>query len=989
MITDGLNKQQKEAVEHFGSPLLVLAGAGSGKTRVITTKIAWLIKEKGIRANRILAITFTKKAAREMQERVERLLSVKPKWISTFHSFCVRVLRENIEAFETNYDRKFAIYDEHDSMKLIKDILREGGMDTKHADAARGVISKAKQDYRHDIVDYIASLPYPMSGFAPVAAQYLAEMEKSNALDYDDLIYLVVDLFSKKPDIRTHWQERFDYILVDEYQDTNKIQYLLINLLVSPQGDICVVGDPQQCVPSHTMISTPKGQKRIDEIREGDEILSGVGHGKAAAVTVDKVSRRHYKGPLYKIKLKSGRSFEATPEHICFARLEPLRGMHYVYLMQRRDKGFRIGTTTGVRKTTEGILANGVQVRTNQEVSDKTWILYSCRSSAEARYYEQFYSLRYGIPTAVFHTSGRDMDQTFVDRLYREIDTVSHAEKLMNDLRINPNYPHHRPYAVVRNNIARRYVWLTMFGDNRPYANRCWHDHRVQLVTSCDSLKSKAQRKFKIRDGQRGTWRIETSRKHYEDALSLARDIQGLDDIELIKRARLTTGKPYMLMPVSHLHSGMNIPVMMDGKIVEDVIEEIGIADFEGYVYDLSVPLARNFVANEVIVHNCIYTWRGAHPFNILNFSKDFGAAETKLEKNYRSTKKILSVANKVIAKADMVWEGKILKLSSDRHDDGEVLYTKNSDNIAECSYVATRIKKLLDTGYNYSDIAILMRMSFVSRGFEHTFMNSGIPYDIIGGAAFYERAEVKDLLSYLRLMLNRKDRAAFERSMNAPPRSIGAKTIANIRENFTEDWMQALRDTKLPAKQRANADKFTALIDSYSSIVDEKPYTVFMELLHDIRYQEYLAMHYKEDFEERQGNVSELANVLKALEAEGKPFSQFLEDTILASEQDKIGPSDTVKVMTIHAAKGLEFPVVFVVALEEQVFPSARSLENPQALEEERRLFYVAVTRAKERLYLSSASYRKRFGDAVFASRSRYIEDIEDDIPTEQNFSY
>ena len=128
MITDGLNKQQKEAVEHFGSPLLVLAGAGSGKTKVITTKIAWLIKEKGIRPNRVLAITFTKKAAREMQERVERLLSVKPKWISTFHSFCVRILRENIAALERNYNKTFAIYDEHDSIKVIKDILRDKGL---------------------------------------------------------------------------------------------------------------------------------------------------------------------------------------------------------------------------------------------------------------------------------------------------------------------------------------------------------------------------------------------------------------------------------------------------------------------------------------------------------------------------------------------------------------------------------------------------------------------------------------------------------------------------------------------------------------------------------------------------------------------------------------------------------------------------------------------------------------------------------------------
>ncbi len=205
----------------------------------------------------------------------------------------------------------------------------------------------------------------------------------------------------------------------------------------------------------------------------------------------------------------------------------------------------------------------------------------------------------------------------------------------------------------------------------------------------------------------------------------------------------------------------------------------------------------------------CIYTWRGAHPLNILNFTKDFSATETKLEKNYRSTKKILSVANKVIAKADMMWEGRILQLSTDRRDDGEVIYTKNSDNIAECSNIASKIRKLTDIGYQYSDIAVLMRMSFVSRGFEHTFMNSGIPYDIIGGAAFYERAEVKDLLAYLRLMLNRKDRAAFERSINAPTRSIGIKTLANIRECFTDDWIQALRDTNLPPQAEVQCRPF------------------------------------------------------------------------------------------------------------------------------------------------------------------------------------
>ncbi|MCC6347877.1 MAG: UvrD-helicase domain-containing protein [Nitrospirales bacterium] len=623
MILDDLNPQQREAVEHFGSPLLVLAGAGSGKTKVITYKIAWLVKERGIKASRILAITFTKKAAREMQERVEQLLAVRPRWISTFHAFCVRVLRESIDSLERSFDKKFLIYDEDDSTKLLREILRSQNRHIKDAEAAKGVISKAKQEYRENIIDYIARLPFPLSSFAPVAELYQADLERSNAMDYDDIIYFVVDMLLRKPAVREMWQKRFDYILVDEYQDTNKIQYLLVNLLAGKEGNICVVGDPQQC----------------------------------------------------------------------------------------------------------------------------------------------------------------------------------------------------------------------------------------------------------------------------------------------------------------------------------------------------------------------IYTWRGAHPLNILNFTQDFSAEEKRLEINYRSTKTILDLANKVIARADRMWEGRILELSSVRGDEGEVRYVRKEDSAAECSFIARKIKDLVGKGYRYSDIALLMRMSFVSRGIEHTFLNYGIPYEIIGGPAFYARAEIKDILSYLRLISNRRDKTAFERIINVPPRSIGTQTLLKIRANYRTDWIQALRDTPLTAKAKAHAEHFAQIIESYGDTVEDKPYTVLMELLSDIDYSSYLMEHYREDYEDRRGNLSELANVLKTVEAEGRPFSEFMEDSILSHDQDRIGSSDTVKVMTIHAAKGLEFPVVFVVALEEEIFPSARAMESPSALEEERRLFYVAVTRAKERLYLSSAAYRMRFGDAMPSLPSRYVEEIEDDI--------
>src|SRR5208283_55553 len=299
----------------------------------------------------------------------------------------------------------------------------------------------------------------------------------------------------------------------------------------------------------------------------------------------------------------------------------------------------------------------------------------------------------------------------------------------------------------------------------------------------------------------------------------------------------------------------------------------------------------------------CIYTWRGAHPLNIIDFANDHGASETKLDINYRSTKKILDIANRVIAGADRIWEGKILELRTVRTDEGEVRYERAESGAEECTFIAQKIRALNRQGYRYSNIAVLMRMSFVSRGIEHTFIKYGIPYEIIGGPAFYARAEIRDMISFLRLISNKKDKAAFDRIINVPPRSMGTKTLLKVKDNYVIDWMQALKDTKLTAKQRAHADRFITTIISNQNIIEEKPYTVLMNLFGDLGYAEYLAMHYKDDYEDRKGNISELANVLKALEAAGKTFSEFLEDTVLSSDQDRIGSSDSVKVMTIHAA--------------------------------------------------------------------------------------
>lgn len=618
-ILNGLNEQQREAVEYLDSPIFLSAGAGSGKTKVLTHKIAYLAQVKGINLQRILAITFTKKAAKEMSERVERMQARKPAWISTFHAFAIRILREEITALGRNFNKNFIIYDTDDSLKTLKEVLKKRNRNIKDADMVRQTISKAKQKLRNNIIEYIARLPYPQSASAVIAEEYQKDLEASNALDFDDIIYMTAELLSMRPEILKKWQEKFDYIMVDEFQDTNDIQFTLIKLLAAGRKGLFAVGDYFQCV----------------------------------------------------------------------------------------------------------------------------------------------------------------------------------------------------------------------------------------------------------------------------------------------------------------------------------------------------------------------YSWRGSQPANIMGFVREFGARAMKLEKNYRSGRKIIDIANSVISKAEDIGEEKRLTLYTDKKEEGTVEYRELDDNIKECVWIAEKIKQLSGS-HSFSDIAILIRMSFLSRGLESIFMQYGIPYEIASGHAFYERTEVRDMLCYLRFMANWKDKAAFERTINTPGRFIGNKALSLIRDNYKTDWLQALKDTNLSPRQRLNANVFAKTITLHSQFIDEKPFTVLMELIEDIKYLDYLKRTYKEDAEDRIQNVSELSNVLKNVEAEGKTFSEFMEDSLLSSEQDKISSEQSVKILTSHAAKGLEWPVVFLPALEEEIFPSARSLNNMSALEEERRLFYVACTRAKEELYLSSVETRMRFGNIKGMLKSRYLKDID-----------
>ena len=625
-ILQGLNEEQKQAVTYFSSPLLVLAGAGSGKTRVITHKIMFLVNNLGIPLNRILAITFTNKAAQEMKERVQQALGIEeePQWISTFHSLSAKILR--IEAEHLGYNRDFIIYDEEDSKKAIKDVIKELELseDIYKPERVKNIISQIKQYLDDSILDFYAMT---MPHLPKILEKYEEHLVLSNAMDFDDLLLNVVKLFRENPDVLEKWQNKFDYILVDEYQDTNKIQHEILKLLVGDRDCITVVGDPQQC----------------------------------------------------------------------------------------------------------------------------------------------------------------------------------------------------------------------------------------------------------------------------------------------------------------------------------------------------------------------IYTWRGANPENILDFENDFPNTKIiKLERNYRSTETILDTANKIISGAKGRWKEKVLKLWTDKGKGEKPVLVALDTEKQEANFIAKQIKKLLEEGYRYSDFAILIRMSYLSRNLEEYLMKYSIPYQIVGGLKFFERAEVKDILAYLRFAFQPKDTQAFKRIINLPSRGIGEKTIQKIASFKETDWLQAVKDAyeSMSPKIKIRLQEFIEIIETVRRYGNEKPSEMAKYVFDAIKYEEYLASKYPKDWEDRLANINELFNALKEIERSGKTFLEFLEETSLAQAQDTIEESNSVKVMTVHASKGLEFPVVFIAGVEDGIFPSGRSFEDMEQMEEERRLFYVAVTRAKEKLFLTMAKLRSSYSGHYNETKpSRFLKDIKENL--------
>ena len=617
-LLKNLNDEQIEAVKHNEGPCLVLAGAGSGKTKVLTNRIAYLI-ENGVRDYNILAITFTNKAAKEMRDRVYNLVGDVSSFIGTFHSLGLRIIRENCGYL--NLPSNFSIIDSDDVLTVIKKILKDMNLDTKQYSPSyiRNRISFIKNQMLSEMeLDKFFNTPIDKI-VVDVYYKYNERLIASAAVDFDDLLLMPVRLFEHNKEILEHYQERYKYILIDEYQDTNPVQYKLSKLLASKYKNIFVVGDMNQS----------------------------------------------------------------------------------------------------------------------------------------------------------------------------------------------------------------------------------------------------------------------------------------------------------------------------------------------------------------------IYAFRQADYHNIVNFEKDYANAKTiKLEHNYRSTNNILNAANDVISHNK---ERKDLRLYSDKGDGPKITYLRSYDEKHEISLVIDEINKLYLDGYEPKDVAILYRTNAQSRVIEEVFASKGIPYKIYGSYYFYNRKEIKDLISYLKLIYNDKDEISLRRIINVPKRGIGDSAIKDIelRANLNQCSMYDALESKkeLEFKDIIESIKKTSENLSLTELIDEvldksgmKKELEDSHLIEDETRLENL-MEFKSitaSYEERTGSVN---------------LGDFLEEISLVSDQaNHTEDGNVVTLMTLHSAKGLEFPVVFMVGMEEGIFPHNMSIMEDN-IEEERRLCYVGITRAKEKLYLTNAKRRMLYGKDQMNVPSRFIAEIKDDL--------
>jgi DNA helicase-2/ATP-dependent DNA helicase PcrA len=1033
-VLAGLNPVQREAASAPDGPILVIAGAGSGKTRVLTHRIAFLIAEQRVSPFGLAAITFTNKAAGEMKHRVSEMVGpvAQRMWVSTFHSMCARILRR--EAPVLGYRSSFSIYDQADSVRLVDYVRRDLDMDPKRFPPRRlqAAISAMKNELVTAEDAQERAFTPPEKRVADVYREYQRRLLEASALDFDDLLVQSVVLFRDHPDVLARWRARFRHVLVDEFQDTNVAQWDLVRMLTEEHRNVMVVGDQDQCLVEGTAVTLADGSTRpIEEIRAGDSVLSCYGSGDFRAARVLRTHRsRAPRGTA--ITLASGKRIVSTDDHVHFAGFVIGRTpqLHYTYVMWKEGVGFRVGTSRTYTDARVDMVFGPLR-RCTQEHADTLWVVQVHDTEAESRFAGASLAARYGLPTLPFvarnqETAGAGSlvgNQQLIDRLFEELDTHKRGLQLLADHGLHFDAPHHLPASNARPMLGRprRRVSVVLCGDRRGRTPM----HRVSLfgydAEGKEALEGIGLSVRPARRGSRG-WRFETCNADMAVVQETVQRIGEVLDITVRPVARLaandvntyTNSLPFL--PAPSVRRGM---VMVDDRGRFDVVTSVESVELDRPVYDLDVEQTHNFVAEGVVTHNSVYRFRGADYRNLTRFEETFPEATViVLEQNYRSSQNILDAANAVIAnnaarKPKHLWTEQI---------GGELITRYHAEHEHdEAAFVGHEIGRLVDNEhYRFGDVAVFYRTNAQSRVIEEVMVRAGIPYRVVGGVKFYDRREVKDLLAYLRALVNPDDEVSWRRVVNTPKRGVGDTSINRVAA-YAQGAGVTFRDALAAAATAGVNGKALGgirdLLEMMTDLETVAPAGVAATVEAILAVTGYLAELEAERTIEAQGrveNLQELVGVCRefdeALDAgdvgglpgvagvgtadgpagdvvipEGLDRVQaFLEAISLVTDLDADldgNEQSAVTLMTLHTAKGLEFPIVFLTGLEDGVFPHARSLGDPDELEEERRLCYVGITRARERLYLCHAWSRMLFGATDYYPPSRFLSEIPEHL--------
>ncbi|MEA3493324.1 MAG: UvrD-helicase domain-containing protein [Candidatus Margulisiibacteriota bacterium] len=991
-----LNEEQLPIVTASGGPMLVIAGAGSGKTRTITYRVAYLV-ESGIPLDRILLVTFTNKAAKEMLSRVEMLLKrdVKGIWGGTFHHVGNILLRRHADLI--GYQKNYTILDRGDSKELIDSCITEANIDVKarrfpKGDTLNSIFGLATNKGKSitDIVAYnypqFESLTDDIEG---VQKRYKERKRKHNLMDFDDLLFLWWKLLAENPDVAEKYSRKFLHVLVDEYQDTNLIQAKIVDILASRHRNLMAVGDDSQCLKKGTKIKTPEGYKKVEDINNGEIIFAGGGNGRLVKSKIINKKVSHHSKYL-EIKTKKNKRLCASQNHLCFAKLRSRPGYWYVYLMYRDDYGFRIGITNLPKHQKSD---PRIQTRTSFEKAERMWLLEAHASRQLAQYREGLLSLRHQIPQALFYLEERK--NRTMKMMHRQTKVIfsefgQNGFTLLEDFGLLFDYPTYIPKASRTGRRISINLLMASASNRKSKRQRQGHELCIESYLGREIVKN-----IKGVHLNGKYWRLRRHSSDYKSLLNLAKEIKNkLEKREyravIVYKAKFLSAKnvrgSFRIVPAAALLPGMLVPVVNNEEMMLGEISLVKRKENKEKApfYDLEVEKSHNIISNGIVTHNSIYSFRGAHFKNIMNFPKVYKDAKLfKLETNHRSTPEILNLANESISQASE----KFNKTLRAHRPEGEKPVVLPLATVHEqASFVAQRMLELRAEGLSLNDMAMLYRSHYQSMEVQMELTKRGIPFEIRSGIRFFEEAHIKDVMAHLKIFHNPCDEISWSRILKIIER-IGPRTAEKIFQaiNQSEKPLEEILNERIlklvPKGGERGFKEFQALLIKLDEL-KETP-AEMIKAISESSYEQHLKNQYPnyrerlEDLEQLGSYSTQFKNLEELLSALALVSGIEAETVVEGSEGDK----EACVLTTIHQAKGLEWKAVFVVWLADGKFPSYLSFGKDEEMEEERRLFYVAVTRAKDQLYLTYPLIYSGYDGEVLMKTSRYLEELPESL--------